>query len=87
MTRAEVQEKVYEVIADQSGVDGGVDVLLDETPLGSDGSVGLDMDSLDTTEMTVALEDLQDGLLIPDDVATKWRTVGDVVDYMATVLE
>jgi acyl carrier protein len=42
------------------------------------------MDSLDSVELVMALED-EHRITIPDEDADRWRTVGDVIDYIAGV--
>lgn len=44
--------------------------------------VDLEADSLDTVELTMALED-EFGIEIPDDEAEKLATVQDCIDYVA----
>jgi acyl carrier protein len=41
----------------------------------------LDMDSLDIVELVVDIEEAFE-IAIPDEVADKWRTVGDVLKYL-----
>jgi acyl carrier protein len=41
----------------------------------------LDMDSLDIVELVVDVEEAF-AISIPDEVADKWRTVGDVLKYL-----
>lgn len=50
----------------------------DDHNLGPD----LEEDSLDRVEIVMGLED-EFGLEIPDEDATTWKTVGDMVDYIS----
>jgi acyl carrier protein len=70
-----LEDKVKEIIVDQLGVDA--DQVKPEASFIED----LGADSLDTTELVMALEEEFD-LEIPDEEAEKIRTVGDAINYI-----
>ena len=69
------QQQVYAVIARQ----------LNKTPneISAEKRVIEDLgaDSLDVVEMLMNLED-EYGIVVPDDVAMKMKTVGDIMDFI-----
>lgn len=70
-------EKVIEIAARVA--------LMDEYGMNADTDLrdDLDFDSLDMVEMTMLLEEeLADGDEIGDDTVGKWRTIGDIQEYM-----
>jgi acyl carrier protein len=68
--------KVSSIIAEQLGVDK------EKVKLDSDLTEELGMDSLDSVELVMALEEAY-GIEIPDDDAEKIRKVSDILDYFA----
>jgi len=69
-----VEEKIRQIIADQMGVEcADIDAASTFADLGAD--------SLDQTELVLALEDTFD-MEIPDADAEKMTTVQDVIDYV-----
>ncbi|MGA2775335.1 MAG: acyl carrier protein [Candidatus Omnitrophota bacterium] len=68
--------KVSAIIAEQLGVDK------DKVKLDSDLTEELGMDSLDSVELVMALEEAY-GIEIADDDAEKIRKVSDILDYLA----
>ncbi len=73
-----MEEKVIELIADKLGKKPG-SINLD-TNLVED----LGADSLDVVELIMTFED-EFGITLPDEDATKMRTVKDIVDYIKKV--
>ncbi|WP_455539480.1 acyl carrier protein [Terrisporobacter sp.] len=69
-------EKVRDIIVEQLSLDDS-DALTMETSLKED----LDADSLDAVEVIMALEDEFD-IEIPDEDAEKFKTIGDIVEYI-----
>ena len=67
-------KKISEIVAEQLGITP--DTITRETTFGD-----LDADSLDVVEVIMALED-EFGVEIPDEVAEKFKNIGDVVDYI-----
>ncbi|MBQ2034859.1 MAG: acyl carrier protein [Peptococcaceae bacterium] len=67
-------KKISEIVADQLNIEA--DTIKRETTFGD-----LDADSLDVVEVIMALED-EFGIEIPDEVAEKFKNIGDVVDYI-----
>ena len=76
-TRAEVFERVQEVLSDQLGVDEAE--ITEEASFQED----LDADSLDLVELIMELED-QFAIMISDEDAQKIQTVGQAVDYVSS---
>ena len=68
-------ERVKQLICDQLGKDP--EKVTMETKIVDD----LGADSLDVVEMLMALED-EYGISLPDEVAMKLQTVGDIVNYI-----
>lgn len=73
-------EKIKEIIMDQLGLDDSVEISL-ESSVKDD----LDADSLDAVEIIMAIED-EFGIEIPDDVATDFKTVKDITDYVESMI-
>lgn len=73
-------EKIKEIIIDQLGLDDSVEISL-ESSVKDD----LDADSLDAVEIIMAIED-EFGIEIPDDVATEFKTVKDITDYVESMI-
>ena len=67
-------KKISEIVAEQLNIEA--DTIKRETTFGD-----LDADSLDVVEVIMALED-EFGVEIPDEVAEKFKNIGDVVDYI-----
>ena len=72
---AAVDEKVKQIIVEQSGVDEG------EVTASASFVDDLGADSLDTVELVMAFEEAFD-IEIPDEDAEKIRTVQDAIDYI-----
>ena len=70
-----ILDKVKEFIVEQIKVDP------DEITLDTKLSKDLEADSLDQVEVLMALED-EYGIEIPDEVAERFETVGDIVEYL-----
>ena len=68
-------EKMKEIIADQLGVSE------DEVTLEASFKEDLDADSLDLSELVMALEEEYD-VEIPSDDLAELNTVGDVINYL-----
>lgn len=79
-TATEIEEKVFQIVAEQLSVDKGE--LSRETSFVND----LNADSLDTVELVMELEDEFD-MTIPDEEAEKLATVGDAIDYIGKSAE
>lgn len=75
-----VFDKIKEIIIEQLSVEED-DVTMD-THLMKD----LEADSLDAVEIIMAIED-EYGIEIPDEVAEKFQTVGDLVHYVENEVE
>ena len=75
-----VFEKLQSIISDQFSVDA--DFITMETSFVDD----LGADSLDIVELTMAIEEEFDIPETDEDDMTKLSTVGDVVNYVASVL-
>ena len=74
-TEAEIQEKVYQIVSEQMGIDKSE--LARDTSFVDD----LNADSLDTVELVMEFED-EFEMSIPDEEAEKIRTIGQTVDYI-----
>lgn len=70
-----MREQVIQAISDM--LDVPTDAILPNSHIEDD----LGGDSLDRIELLMELEG-QTGLEIDDEIATKWQTVQDVVDYI-----
>lgn len=70
-------ETVKEILARQLQVDA--DDITQDTDIVDD----LGADSLDVVEMLMAIEQ-EYGIIVPDDVITSFKTVGDVAKYIET---
>lgn len=68
-------EKIKAIIVDQLGVEE--DMITMDTNMMKD----LEADSLDAVEIILGVED-EFEIEIPDDVAEKFETVGDLVSYV-----
>jgi acyl carrier protein len=77
---ADIQDKVFQIVAEQMSVDKGE--LSRNTSFVND----LNADSLDTVELVMELEDEFD-LTIPDEEAEKLKTIGEAIDYIKKHLE
>ena len=75
-TEAEIEEKVYQIVSEQMGIDKSELTL--ETSFVDD----LNADSLDTVELVMEFED-EFEMSIPDEEAEKIRTIGQTVSYIA----
>ncbi|MBO5666600.1 MAG: acyl carrier protein [Firmicutes bacterium] len=75
-----VFDKIKEIIIEQLSVEED-DITMD-THLMKD----LEADSLDAVEIIMAIED-EYGIEIPDEVAEKFQTVGDLVHYVENEAE
>lgn len=72
-----MQAQVISCIADQTGLEpASINT--------SDTFHSLEMDSIDTVELAMMIEDCFD-IIIEDADAEKWKSVQDVIDYMAKV--
>lgn len=74
-TRAEIEEKVKDIVSEQMGVDKSTITM--ETSFVND----LNADSLDTVELVMELEDEFD-MSIPDEEAEKLQTIGAAVAFI-----
>lgn len=74
-------ERIKEIIIDQLALDESTVITLD-TVLTDD----LEADSLDAVEIIMSIED-EYGIEIPDDVATEFKSIKDIVDYVDSVKE
>lgn len=74
-------ERIKEIIIDQLALDESTVITLD-TVLTED----LEADSLDAVEIIMSIED-EYGIEIPDDVATEFKSIKDIVDYVDSVKE
>ncbi len=75
-----VFNKVVEVMVDVANVDP------DKVTMDSDLASDLELDSLDAVEIVMALED-EYGLELPDEDIEKFKTVGDIVEYVEKLLD
>jgi acyl carrier protein len=76
MTREEIQSKVFELTAEQAGVDIG------QISLATHFVNDLNFDSLDSVEFSMSVED-EFEVSINDEDVQKLLTVADVIDYLA----
>lgn len=74
-TEAEIQEKVSQIVSEQTGIDKSE--LTREMSFVDD----LNADSLDITELVMKFED-EFEMSIPDEEAEKIRTIGQAIDYI-----
>lgn len=74
-------ERIKEIIIDQLALDESTVITMD-TALTED----LEADSLDAVEIIMSIED-EYGIEIPDDVATEFKSIKDIVDYVDSVKE
>ena len=72
-------EKIQEIIVEQIGC--APEKVTIEASLMKD----LDADSLDAVEIIMAIEDCF-GFEVPDDVAEKFQTIGDIVSFVESKL-
>ena len=70
-----IVKKIKKIIANHFGAEEGGIVF--DTDIADD----LKLDNLDIIELTMALEE-EFQLVIPDFDAERWRTVGDIVNYI-----
>lgn len=73
-----MQTQVINCIADQTGIPPE-DIQLCDT------FFDLEIDSIDTVELVMMIEDCFD-ITIEDEDAEKWKSVQDVINYMVKVL-
>lgn len=74
-------ERIKEIIIDQLALDESTVITMD-TVLTED----LEADSLDAVEIIMSIED-EYGIEIPDDVATEFKSIKDIVEYVESVRE
>ncbi len=74
-TEAEIEEKVYQIVSEQMGIDRSE--LVRDTSFVDD----LNADSLDTVELVMEFED-EFEMSIPDEEAEKIRTIGQTIEYI-----
>ena len=77
MTVEEIEDKVFTIVSEQMAINKAE--ITRETSFVND----LNADSLDIVELVMEFEDNFD-MSIPDEEAEKIKTVGQVVDYIAT---
>ena len=75
MEEAAIREKVYEIVAEQMGVEKSE--INDSTNFVND----LNADSLDTVELVMEFED-EFETSIPDEEAEKIQTVGQAIEFI-----
>lgn len=75
MEEAAIREKVYEIVAEQMGVEKAE--INDSTNFVND----LNADSLDTVELVMEFED-EFETSIPDEEAEKIQTVGQAIEFI-----
>ncbi len=75
MDEQAIRDKVYEIVAEQMGVDKAE--IKDETHFVND----LNADSLDTVELVMEFED-EFETSIPDEEAEKIQTVGQAISFI-----
>ena len=68
-------EEIIEAISEQLKIDPST--LTEQTSILDD----LGADSLDIVELLMTLEDRY-GVIVPDDEASKLKTIGDIADYI-----
>lgn len=73
--KPEVSRRVFELAAEHGGVE--VSTIKPDTHFVND----LNFDSLEAVEFTMDIED-EFEIAVPDDDATKFQTVGQVVEYV-----
>ena len=73
-------DKIKEIIIEQLALDEST-VITMETSLADD----LEADSLDAVEIIMSIED-EYGIEIPDEVATEFKTIKDLVEYVESVM-
>ncbi len=74
-------ETIREIIMEQLALDESTVITMD-TVLTED----LEADSLDAVEIIMSIED-EYGVEIPDDVATEFKSIRDIVEYVESVRE
>lgn len=74
-----MEEKVIKIIADK--LNKKVENITRETKLVQD----LGADSLDVVELLMAFEEVY-GITVPDEEAINFVTIGDVLDFLETVV-
>ena len=74
-TEVEIEEKVYQIVSEQMGIDKSE--LARDTSFVDD----LNADSLDTVELVMEFED-EFELSIPDEAAEKIRTIGQAIEHI-----
>jgi acyl carrier protein len=77
---ASVEERVYEIVAEQLGVDR--DKIKRESAFVAD----LGADSLDNVELVMELEEEFD-INIPDETAEQIQTVGEAIDHIKKAID
>lgn len=75
MTEQEIQEQVFELVADKLSVEPS------QITMEANFTTDLGADSLDTVELMMAFENQFD-MTIPDEEARSIKTVGDAVKYI-----
>ena len=75
MTEQEIQEQVFELVADKLTVEQS------QITMEANFTTDLGADSLDTVELMMAFENQFD-MTIPDEEARSIKTVGDAVEYI-----
>ena len=75
MTEQEIQEQVFELVADKLRVEPS------QITMEANFTTDLGADSLDTVELMMAFENQFD-MTIPDEEARSIKTVGDAVEYI-----
>ena len=75
MTEQEIQEQVFELVADK------LSVKPSQITMEANFTTDLGADSLDTVELMMAFENQFD-MTIPDEEARSIKTVGDAVEYI-----
>lgn len=75
MTEQEIQEQVFELVADKLSVEPS------QITMEANFTTDLGADSLDTVELMMAFENQFD-MTIPDEEVRSIKTVGDAVEYI-----